>query len=162
MTYLCSHFRQFGVPEVIKTDGGPPFNSEQWRNFFARWGIKHRLSSAMYPESNSRAEIGVKAAKRMIRDNTGPGGGLDNDEMSRALLQYLNTPLWGVTESPAKIVFGRAINDSLPASPMRKSWTNQSHHMELGMAKIRVKAKVRMDERTKNLTPLAVGDHVQI
>ena len=116
----------------------------------------------MYPESNSRAEIGVKAAKRMIRDNTGPGGSLDTDEVSRALLQYLNTPLRGVTESPAKIVFGRAIRDSLPNSPMRKSWTNQNHHMELGMAKIRVEAKERLDEKAKNLAPLEVGAHVQI
>ena len=86
----------------------------------------------MYPECNSRAELGVKTAKRMIRDNTGSVGDLDNDEISRALLQYLNTPLRGVTESPAKIVFGKAIRDSFPNSLVKKSWENQSHHKELG------------------------------
>ena len=147
---------------MIESDGGPPFNSENWRSFLARWGIKHRLSSAMYPESNSRAELGVKTAKRMIRDNTGPGGNLDNDEISRALLQYLNTPLRGVTESPAKIVFGKAIRDSFPNSLVKKSWENQSHHKELGMAKIRVATKERMDEKSKNLVPLKVGNYIQI
>ena len=116
----------------------------------------------MYHESNYQAELGVKTAKRMIRDNTGSGGDLDNDEISRALLQYLNTPLRGVTESPAKIVFGKAIRDSLPNSPVKKSWENQSHHKELGMAKIRVESKERMDEKSRNLTPLRVGDYVQI
>ena len=66
----------------------------------------------------------MKAAKRMIKDNTGPGGNVYNDEVSRALLQYLNTPLRGVPESPAKIVFGRPIRDSLPSKPMRKCWFN--------------------------------------
>ena len=116
----------------------------------------------MYPQSNSRAELGPTTAKRLIRDNTGSGGKLDCDEISRALLQYLNTPLRGVTESPAKIVFGKAIRDSLPNTPVRKSWEDQSHHMELGMAKIRVDSKERMDKKTKNLTPLKVGDYVQI
>ena len=51
--YLCDRFRQFGVPEVIEMDGGPPFNGVKWQNFLARWGIRHRLNSVMYPESNS-------------------------------------------------------------------------------------------------------------
>ena len=84
--FLCEHFSRFGVPETIESDGGPPFNSDKWRKFLACWGIRHRLSSAYYPTSNSRAERGVKAAKRMIRDNTGPGGNVKNDEVSRALL----------------------------------------------------------------------------
>ena len=104
----------------------------------------------------------MKTAKRLIRDNTGSGGKLDCDEISRALLQYLNTPLRGVTESPAKIVFGKAIRDSLPSTPVRRSWEQQSHHMEMGMAKIKVASKERMDEKSKNLPPLKVGDYVQV
>ena len=45
---------------------------------------------------------------------------------------------------------------------MRKYWEDQSHHMELGMARIRVDSKERMDEKTKNLPPLKVGDYVQV
>ena len=81
--WLCNHFRQFVFPEIIETDGGPPFNGENWRTFLSQWGIRHRLSSSMYPESNSRAELGVKVAKRMIRDNTGTGGNLDTDASTR-------------------------------------------------------------------------------
>ena len=45
---------------------------------------------------------------------------------------------------------------------MRKSWDNQSHHKEMGMAKICVEVKKRMDKKAKNLVPLKVGDYVQI
>ena len=36
IAYLCDHFRQFGIPEVIESDRGPPFNIEKWRSFRAR------------------------------------------------------------------------------------------------------------------------------
>ena len=39
-----------------------------------RFGIKHRVSSAYKPHSNQLAEGAVKAAKRMLRDNTGAQG----------------------------------------------------------------------------------------
>ena len=46
--------------------------------------------------------------------------------------------------------------------PVKKLWVNQGHHKELGMAKIRMDNKEKMDERAKNLAPLKVGDHMSI
>ena len=34
--------------------------------------------------------------------------------------------------------------------------------MEMGMAKIKVASKERMDKKLKNLPPLKVGDYVQV
>ena len=90
--FLREHFQRFGVPAVVESDGGPPFNSAEWKKFLDKWNIHHRLSSAMYPESNSRAEIGEKIVKRLIADNS-LNGDINRDEVTRALLQYLNTPL---------------------------------------------------------------------
>ena len=52
------------------------------------WAVKHRLSSAAYPQSNGQAELAVKSAKRIISGNTGAQGSLDNDCAARAILQY--------------------------------------------------------------------------
>ena len=51
------------------------------------WGVRHRLSSAYLPHSICRAEIAVKLGKRLLRDNVGPGGTLDNDRFMRAAMQ---------------------------------------------------------------------------
>ena len=46
------------------------------------------LSAAYNPHSNCRAEIAVKAGKRLLRDNVGYNGTLDTDKVMRAVLQF--------------------------------------------------------------------------
>ena len=50
---LCQALRQvfatFGVPEEISSDGGPEFIADETKDFFSRWGVKHRLSSSYFP-----------------------------------------------------------------------------------------------------------------
>ena len=65
--------------------------SESTQQFLKTWGIRHRVSSVAFPHSNCRAEVAVKTAKRLIRDNAGPQGSLDTDRFARALMQYRNT-----------------------------------------------------------------------
>ena len=42
-------FASFGAPEEITSDGGPEFVSDETKDFLARWGTQHRLSSAYFP-----------------------------------------------------------------------------------------------------------------
>ena len=55
----------YGVSEELSTDGGPQFTSNAIQQYLKDWGVKHRLSSAGYPQSNGRAELAVKSAKRI-------------------------------------------------------------------------------------------------
>ena len=48
-------------------------------------------------------QIGVRVAKRLIRDNTGSGGSLDSDNVTRGLLQYLNHCLAGLKKYPVSL-----------------------------------------------------------
>ena len=87
---LRKFFDTFGVPEELSSDGGPEFTAGITREFLDKWGVKHRVSSAYNPQSNGRAEVAVKSAKRLLRSNIGPTGSLDNDKLLRALLQLRN------------------------------------------------------------------------
>jgi len=49
------------------------------QEFLPNWGVHHRISSKSFQYSNCGAEIGVKTAKRLITDNTGPYGELDTN-----------------------------------------------------------------------------------
>ena len=111
--HLRSFFVTFGVPEEISSDGGPEFSARSTETFFRLWGVRHRLSSAYFPQSNGRAEVAVKTAKRLLMSNTGPTGSLDHDKFVRAMLQLRNTPDPDCNISPAQIIFGRPLRDSL-------------------------------------------------
>ena len=71
---LRNLFAQMGVPEEMASDSGPSFTCYETKQFFKQWGIRHRLSSAHYPQSNGRAEVAVKTAKRLLCDNMERGG----------------------------------------------------------------------------------------
>ena len=103
---LRSYFATFGVPEEISPDGGPEFTAFVTQDFMRKWDTKHRVSSAYFPQSNGRAEVAVKAAKRLLMSNISPNGDLNNDSFLRAVLQLRNTPDPDCDLSPAEIVFG--------------------------------------------------------
>ena len=84
--HLRSFFASFGVPEELSSDGGPEFTAGATESFLQLWGIKHRISSAYFPQSNGRAEVAVKTAKRLLMANTNPTGSLDQDKFVRAIL----------------------------------------------------------------------------
>ena len=114
---LKKHCQTFGIPEELSSDGGPQFTSAETKNFMESYGINSRVSSVAFPHSNCRAEIGVKTMKRLLAQNTGPGGSLNTDKMLRALLQYRNTPDPDTGLSPAEVIFGRQIRDFTPVLP---------------------------------------------
>ncbi|XP_063878128.1 uncharacterized protein LOC135110103 [Scylla paramamosain] len=112
---LRHHFSRWGAPEQLSMDGGTNLGSEEMKNFLQKWGVGVRVSSAHFPQSNRRAEVVVKSAKRILRGNIGADGSLDNDKISLALLQYLNTPLRDINRSPAQLAMGRQLQDGVPS-----------------------------------------------
>ena len=98
---LRTFFLTYGVSSELASDGGLEFVSSTTQEFLKEWGVHLRLSSAYHPHSNQRAELGVKTAKRFIRDNVDKSGSLDNDKFGRALLYYRNTPCCDLKLSPA-------------------------------------------------------------
>lgn len=109
---LRSYSGTFGVPEELSTDGGPEFTASTTQDFLQIWGITHRISSAYFPQSNGRAEVAVKTAKRLLMSNLKPNGDLNSDAFLRAMLQLRNTPDPDCGLSPAEIVFGRPLRDA--------------------------------------------------
>ena len=166
---LRSYFATFGVPEEISSDGGPEFTAFVTQDFMRKWDIKHCVSSAYFPQSNGRAEVAVKAAKRLLMSNISPNGDLNNDSFLRALLQLRNTPNPDCNLSPAEIVFGHSLRDAFSFVNrlatfsnrfIRRTWRKAWRAKEDAL---RVRAKRTIDAlsaRTRPLRPLRCGDCV--
>ncbi|KAK8373832.1 hypothetical protein O3P69_012515 [Scylla paramamosain] len=166
---LMAHFRRFfarwGAPEEVSTDGGTNLVSEEMQDFFRRWGVRVRVSSAHYPQSNGRAEAAVKSAKRMLRLNIGPTGSLDTDKLSAALLQYHNTPLRGADSSPAQLATGRHLRDGVPTArcnyKVDQHWRRALRRRELAMARSGDE-RVERQGPVRTLEPLSPGSRVWV
>ena len=159
-------FVRWGAPEELSTDGGTNLSSEEMRSFLKKWGVASRISSAFFPQSNGRAEAGVKVAKRAIGDHLGPGGSLETDGVAKALLQYHNTPLHGEKVSPAQLATGRCLRDSVPSAhqhyKVNRQWKKSLRSRELKMAEKSRRVCEKTDGKTKNLKPLQMGQHVRV
>jgi len=97
-----------------------------WVYFNRDWNLlkTHRLSSAYNPQSNGKAEVAVKSAKRLLLSNTGASGSLDTGRFLRAMMQFRNTPDRDCELSPAEIVFGRPLRDSFAFAIRLEKFTN--------------------------------------
>ena len=160
-------FVTFGVPRELSTDGGPEFKSDLTSRFLKSWGVTHRVSSAYYPESNGRAEVAVKSAKRLLRSNIHASGSLNGDKFLKAMLQLRNTPDPDCSLSPAEIVYGHPLRDSFAFADrihknfnrsFRKTWTDAWSAKEEALRVRFAKATERLNEHSRALLPLKVGD----
>ena len=171
ITCLRSLFCTFGVPYELSSDGGPEFVSDMTRQFLKDWDVAHRISSAYNPESNGRAEVAVKSAKRVLRSNTLPSGSLDSDKFLRGMLQLRNTPDAGCSLSPAEVIFGHPLRDSFSfanrlekfSNPaIRKTWRDAWSAKENAL-KIRfARTTEKMNEHTRDMPLLRVGAKVLV
>jgi hypothetical protein len=164
---LRSFFATFGVPEEFSSDGGPEFVAGIVCDFFRRWGVKHRISSAYNPQSNGRAEVAVKATKRLMRSNVNPNGTLDSDRFLRALLQQRNTPDPDCNVSPAQVVFGKPLRDSMSfanrlckfSNPhIRPAWREAWSLKESSLRTRYAQSQEALNTHSRPALPLSVGD----
>ena len=165
-------FATFGVPDDLSSDGGPEFIAEETEDMLKRWGVNHNPSSAYFPQSNGRAEVAVRITKRILQDNMGPNGNLNNDNVVRALLQLRNTPDRDCGLSSAEVLFGRRLKDSMPrlekSIPVFQSpqihpiWKENWNAKEKAIHSRFVKTCEKLEEHAKELPPLREGDSVFI
>lgn len=167
--HLRSFFATFGVPEELSSDGGQEFTAGCTEAFLRLWGVRHRVSSAHFPQSNGRAEVAVKTAKRLLMSNTGPTGSLDHDRFLRAMLQLRNTPDPDCNISPAQIVFGRPLRDTLSfvnqlekfSNPhVRPLWRQAWAAKEQALRSRFTCTTESLKEHSRPLRPLALGQKV--
>ncbi|CAM1332156.1 Uncharacterised protein at_DN0314 [Pycnogonum litorale] len=67
ISLLRRQFVDFGKPDSIVSDNGPPFNSFEFRSFLKENDIKHTPSSPYYPQSNGLAERNVQTVKNCLK-----------------------------------------------------------------------------------------------
>ena len=66
----------------------PALKDHLLKQFAKKYGSEHRVRSAAFPRSSSRAEIAIKSAKVLLHDNILLDGELDTVKLTRAILTH--------------------------------------------------------------------------
>ncbi len=62
---------RFGIPEIIVSDNGTSFTSEEFKTFVEKNGIRHKTTAPYHPATNGLAERAVQVIKNGLRKNSG-------------------------------------------------------------------------------------------
>ena len=114
---LDAVFARQGIPDVVKTDNGPPFNGHDFKQFAEYTGFTHRKCTPLWPRANGEAERFIRTLVKTIR--TTSASGLNwKQELWKFLLQYRATPHSTTGLSPSEALNGRKLKNNSTTSPL--------------------------------------------
>ena len=97
-------FATHGLPEMLVSDNGTAFTSEEFRQFLKTNGVRAVNSAPYHPASNGLAERAVQTFKRALKKAT--PGDLER-HLQQFLFRYRITPHATTGVPPADLLFGR-------------------------------------------------------
>ena len=152
---LKSIFARHGIPEQVRSDNGPQYDSAEFSHFAKEWGFKHVTSSPRFPQSNGEVERRVRTVKSLLQKAEDPAKGL---------LAYRSTPL-ACKFSPAQLLMGRKLRNSVPMfhTELNPHWPDleklQARESE---SKLKQQSKFNLRHKATPLTPLEPGTDVHV
>ena len=162
--HLQTLFSTHGLPEIIVSDNGPAFRSEEFKDYLSSNGIRHIQSAPYHPASNGLAERAVQSFKRAMKKATGSLA----VQLNEFLFRYRITPHTTTGRTPAELLMGRRLRSRLSlllpnaASKVHKAQEAQrkthDHHTKLRTFSISDPVFVR---NFNNKTPLWLSGHIK-
>ena len=155
ITHLRELFAAEGIPAIVMSDNGPPFNGEEFRQFAHDFDFVHTTSSAHFHQSNGFIEAMVKKVKNAYKK-------MDRSPnvQARAPLQLCNTPITADLPSPAKILHGHPAQGAVLSRPSKRV---NIHQIWQRLIELQEKQKEHFNKahRGKDLRVLKVKAQVQ-
>lgn len=152
---LKSILARHGVPDILVSDNGPQYSSQEFRLFSKEWDFSHVTSSPHFPQSNGQSESAVKTVKTLLKKALDSG-----QDFQKSLLAYRSAPLQDGL-SPSQLLMGRNLKTFLPVHPsLLKLDTSADHENKLSVNK--QKQKNYFDRSSHELEGLSSGDRVKL
>lgn len=106
-------FSREGFPRFVKTDNGPPFNGEEFKEYCTERGIETVFSTPLFPQQNGLVENTMKLINRAMIAAISDNSNYSN-ELQQAV-QAHNAAAHSITGvPPEELLSGRRIRRRLP------------------------------------------------
>jgi len=150
-------FATHGIPDVLRSDNGPPYQSSDFQQFMAHLGIRHRRVTPLWPEANGEVENFMKPLKKVCATAQVEGKSW-KQALYTFLRNYRATPHCSTLKCPAEVLYGRPIKTKLPENAPKPT-----HDDTIRVSDDRAKSTMKANaERRRNIknSDIDVGDKV--
>ena len=159
---LDSIFARQGIPEILKTDNGPPFNGGELTQFANHLGFHHRKVTPLWPCANGEVERFMAPLMKAIRAAHVEQRSW-KQELYTFLRQYRATPHCTTGVSPSEALNQRQMRVTLPQLPQQAQTSESDTQLRHRDAANKAKAKAYSDRRRHaKQSDLQVGDTVLV
>ncbi|XP_062610353.1 uncharacterized protein K02A2.6-like [Saccostrea cucullata] len=155
---LDNVFALFGIPDVVKTDNGPPFNGLLFKEFAKHLGFQHRKITPLWPQANGEAERFMKTIGKAIRAAHAEQRSW-KQELYCFLRNYRATPHATTSTTPAELLLGRKLKTRIPEIIPSSKNTEISRKDQKEKEKMKRYADIRRGALDHKLQP---GDKVLV
>ena len=157
---LKKMFATHGIPKVVQTDNGPPFNSAEFTEFSAEAGFHHRKITPRHPKSQGQVEGFNKLINKIA--TIANHENIDVHEATYDMLQaYRETPHPATKKTPYELMMNREVRTRLEHFPIDRP--AQDADVRKHDEKFKAQIKTYHDKRHRATThKLAVGQAILV
>ena len=107
-------FADWGTPEFLVSDNGPQFRAKEFKDFCHSRNVTPIYTSPLHSSGNGQVERIIGTVKGMMKRSV-----RGQTDWLEGLTTLRNTPVGAGLLSPAKLLQGRALRDSLPVDTLQ-------------------------------------------
>ncbi|CAB3998539.1 Transposon Tf2-9 poly [Paramuricea clavata] len=152
-------FAVHGIPTLLKSDNGPPFNGKEYQRYLTALGIKAIFSTPKWPQGNAEVERFMQPLGKSLK-----AAKLDGrpwkQELSRFLLHYRTTPHCTTGVPPSELLFNRQVQGKLPILQKRNLVNRHNEAREKEGERQQYNKRYADEKRNVRESPIKVGDYV--
>ena len=154
-------FAVHGIPDVLISDNGPPFNSTDYKQYLETLGITPKFSTPLWPQGNAQAERFMQGLGKVLQTAK-----IQNrpwrQELSRFLLQYRTTPHSSTGVPPSELLFNRKIRGTLPVLSRNIIVNRHNEAREKESRRQEYNKSYVNNRRNTKKSNISVGDYVLV
>ena len=153
VSLLKEMFAEHGIPKVLHSDNGLQYVSAQFADFCISWGITHKTSSLLYPQSNGFTKACIKSVKHALQWAKYSGANL-----LLTLLALWATPIDTKLPSPTELLYQCWLRTIIPVKIHNNNPSAIQVHEQIDTCSEATKSQA--DKCSKTLVPLYAGQPV--
>ena len=113
VSFLEGVFALYGYPEMLRSDNGPQFISQEFQSYLTQCGIKWISTTPLWPQANGEVERANRTILKVLKIAKSEGRDLEK-AMVEFSMAYKATPHTATGMTPFSLMFGREMRTKLP------------------------------------------------